>query len=283
MDSDAPKQSEDAAHWHLLGENYAHYGSPMRPCGQDVAAYMRALTSWKQNYRRGDIRALLCGVTPALAGMPWPDGTELLAADMSEHVIRALWPHPPGKKWPICADWLQLPQADGACDAVAGDGSFVAFDYPEGFRALAASLHRILNIGGLLVMRCFTRPEQREEPADVFADLYANRIGGFHQFKWRLVIAMQTDVRRGILVKDVFDAWAASGISARQLSQRTGWDEDVINTITYYKGMRTRLTFPTQAELEAVLRECYEDISICLPDYPLGDRCPIVSCIRRLK
>jgi hypothetical protein len=283
MNSHVPKQSEDATHWHLFGENYAHYGSPMKPCEQDVAAYMRALTSWKHAYRRADIRALLCGVTPALAGMPWPDGTKLLAVDRSEHVIRALWPYPPGKKLPVCADWLQLPQADGACDVVAGDGSFVALDYPEGFRALTASLQRILNVGGLLVMRCFTRLEQREEPAEVFADLYANRIGGFHQFKWRLVIAMQTDVTRGVIVKDVFDTWAASGTSARRLSKRTGWDEDVINTITYYEGRQTRLTFPTQAELEAVLREFFDDISISFPDYPLGDRCPIVSCFRRPK
>jgi len=274
-------QYKEATHWALFGENYARYESPLIPSGQDLAAFRRAIASWRPGYRRKRLRVLLCGVTPAIAGMSWPDETDLLGVEKSIETIHALWPHPAGRRWPLCGDWLQLPQADGSCDIVAGDGSFNCMDYPEGYRALASSLHRILRVRGLLLMRCFTRPEQPEEPAEVFADLHACRILSFHHFKWRLVMAMQADVTRGVFVNDVYDAWAAAGIDAKQLSERTGWDEKVIETIKFYEGKRTQLSFPTLAEVQAVLAECFQEISICHPGYPLGERCPTLAYIRR--
>jgi SAM-dependent methyltransferase len=283
MNLDKLEQYKAATHWALLGENYARYGTPLIPCEQDLAAYRRAIASWRQEYRRQRLRVLLCGVTPAIASMSWPDETDLLAVDRSTQVIRALWPRLAGRRWPLCGDWLQLPQADGSCDIVAGDGCLNCMDYPEGYRALAGSLHRILRVRGLFLMRCFTRPERPEEPAQVLTDLHACRIPSFHHFKWRLVMAMQANVTRGVFVNDVYDAWAAAGIHAKPLSEKTGWDEQTIETIKLFAGKRTHLSFPTLAEVQAVLAEYFDEISICHPEYPLGERCPILAFVRREK
>lgn len=281
MNANTVDPYSQVTHWARLGEFYALYGSPLKPCGQDVAAFHRAIACWRSGYVREHLRVLLCGVTPAIAGMSWPDDTEMLAVDRSEAVIRALWPHPAGRRWPLCGDWLHLPQADASCDIAAGDGSFNCMKYPQGYLALASSLHRILRTGGLLLMRCFIRPDRPEEPAQVFTELRAGHITNFHLFKWRLVMAMQADIRRGVLVSDVFEAWVAAGMSAEQLSRQTGWNQNVIETIRFYQGKQTRLSFPSLAELQAVLSADFDPISIENLQYPLGERCPTVAFIRR--
>jgi len=270
-------------HWARMGEYYALYGSPLSPCGQDIAAFQRAIDCWRSGYVREHLRILLCGVTPGIAGMSWPDDAEILAVDRSEAVIHALWPRPAGRRWPLCGDWLHLPQADASCDIAAGDGSFNCMNYPQGYLALASSLHRILRTGGLLLMRCFIRPDRPEEPAQLFTDLRAGQFTSFHHFKWRLAMAMQADVGRGVLVSEVFEAWVAAGMSVEQLSRQTGWDQKVIETIQLYEGKQTPLSFPSLAELQAVLRSYFDPISIERPQYPLGERCPTVAFIRRME
>jgi hypothetical protein len=281
MTKDSLEKYQEETHWAHFGESYARLGSPLIPGEQDLAAFHRAVASWRQGYPKRRLRILVCGVTPALAGMSWPDESDLLGVDKSTGAIHALWRHPAGKRWPLCGDWLQLPLADKSCDIVAGDGSFNCMRYPEGYRALASAIDRVLRLRGLLLMRLFTRPEQPEEPAQVFADLHACRIPSFHHFKWRLVMALQTDVTRGVVVNNVFDAWVAAGICAEELSERTGWDLKVIETIELYKGKQTLLSFPTFAELQAVLAGCFDETSVYYPDYPLGERCPTLAFMRR--
>jgi len=281
MSAKAPDTIPETMHWALMGELYSLYESPLTPCGQDVAAFQRVISCWQSAYGRQHLRILQCGVTPALASMAWPDGAELLAVDKTEGAIRALWPRPPGRRWALCANWLQLPQADASCDVAAGDGSFNCMQYPQEYLALAASLHRILRPGGLLLMRCFIRPEPPETPEQVFAGLRAGQCASVHEFKWRLVMALQPDITRGVLVGDVSRAWARARVSTARLSRQTGWDPKVIDTIRIYEGKHTLLSFPTLAELQAVLRGTFDQVSIETPQYPLGERCPTVAFIRR--
>jgi len=264
-----------------MGELYSLYESPLTPCGQDVAAFQRVITRWQSAYGRQRLRVLQCGVTPALASMAWPDDAELLAVDKTEAAIRALWPRPPGRRCALCANRLQLPQADASCDVAAGDGSFNCLQYPQEYLALAASLHRILRPGGLLLMRCFIRPDPPEKPEQVFTELRAGLCVSFHEFKWRLAMALQPDITRGVLVDDVFKYWVQAGVGTARLSRQTGWDPKVIDTIGIYEGKRTLLSFPTLAELHAVLRGTFDRLSIETPQYPLGKRCPTVAFVRR--
>ena len=203
MSAKAPDTIPETMHWALMGELYSLYESPLTPCGQDVAAFQRVITRWQSAYGRQRLRVLQCGVTPALASMAWPDDAELLAVDKTEAAIRALWPRPPGRRCALCANRLQLPQADASCDVAAGDGSFNCLQYPQEYLALAASLHRILRPGGLLLMRCFIRPDPPEKPEQVFTELRAGLCVSFHEFKWRLAMALQPDITRGVLVDDV--------------------------------------------------------------------------------
>jgi len=281
MNTEAPGAALEPMHWALMGEYYSLYASPLKPCGQDVAAFQRAVSHWRTTYGRQHLRILQCGVTPAIASMAWPDDAELVAVDKTEAVIRALWPHPPGRRWVLCADWLQLPQADASCDVAAGDGSFNCVKYPQEYLALASSLHRILKTGGLLLMRCFTRPDRQETPEQVFMDLRAGRCASFHEFKWRLAMALQPDTAAGVRVGDVFNAWAQAGMSTVQLCRQTGWNPKVLDTIRIYEGKETLLSFPTLAELQAVLLAAFDPISIETPQYPLGERCPTISFVKR--
>jgi hypothetical protein len=62
--------------------------------------------------------------------------------------------------------------------------------YPDGAKALARELGRVLDARGRLVVRAFVPPTTREAPEAVVRDLRARRMGSFHVFKWRLLMSL---------------------------------------------------------------------------------------------
>jgi len=167
--------------------------------------------------------------------------------------------------------------ADHAGDIILGDGCFNCLDYPLGYRALVASLHRVLSRDGILLMRFFVRPDRSEDVDAIFADLQAARILSFHVFKWRLAMALQQSTAAGIVVNDIYEAWAARGIRSADLATRLGWSAVTIDTIAAYKGKGTRFSFPAMDEIRAVLPDHFDEIFVRLPGYDLGERCPMFA------
>jgi SAM-dependent methyltransferase len=219
-------------------------------------------------------RALVLGVTPEIVAMRWPAGTELLALDRSTGMIEHVWP----KRGLVArSDWLKLPLADASRDVVIGDNPFTRHRYPDGHRAMLASIRRVLAPGGLLVLRYFCRAERDEAPARVFADLRAGSIGNFHIFKWRLAMALQPAVSEGIAWGAVWDAWNAEVRDPEALVRGLGWKPEVLRTIEVNRGSVDKVTFPTLAEIRRVLEEGFEVTRAVVPDYEMGERCPIIA------
>jgi SAM-dependent methyltransferase len=238
-----------------------------------------AVTRWGRRRKREALHALLLGVTPELVRMAWPKPTRLLAVDRSPTMLRHVWPgNVPGTRQAIRGNWLDLPVAPRSQDVVIGDGCFPQLDYPTGQRAFAATLHRALHPGGILVMRSFVRLPRRESVGQVFDALLAGRIGSFHVLKLRLAMALHQDSRQGVRLHDVWMAWQAAGIDASRLPAHAGWSADAVGTIDFYRGQNARLTLSTLAEHQALLSEWFDEVSIEMPDYELGERCPMVVC-----
>lgn len=255
-----------------------HFGPPLRPTIQDIELFERLIADHRGNAYRSAVRAVLLGVTPEIAIMRWPPNTELLAIDCNMAMIRNVWPGsraPAGKV--VCAGWAAMPVADGTCDVVIGDGCFSHLPYPDGYFALFREIRRVLKPGGIFVARVYIRPPSAERVEDVFEDLWQRRIGSFHVFKWRLVMALHSDITKGVSRAEVWDAWHKAIPNPAILASQLNWPLEAISTIDCLRDSNACLTFPTLKELREVLSSYFVKTDCFFPDYELGDRCPVMN------
>jgi SAM-dependent methyltransferase len=259
--------------WRGFEGVYANLGSPLLPSVEDRHFLEYAICEWVAAHPGETLQALLLGVTPGLAGISWPQRSFLLAVDRSESMIASVWPgNVPSIRGAIRADWLALPVRDRSLDLVAGDGSRIALRYPDGYRTLARAIRSVLRPGGVLVLRAFVRPPVAEDPGDVIAEL--PRHASFHQFKLRLLMALQASPEEGVQLDHAHRYWTACNIDRAALALETGWRREEIDTMDRYRGLDDVYTFPTIAELLALTAEFFAATSIFVPSYPLGECCP---------
>ncbi len=267
-----------AAFWSKYSATYDKQGPPLTPAGDDIAALERCAADWFHAAGRAP-RAVLLGVTPAIAAMRWPAGSALIAVDRAEAMIRDVWPkHRAVPSWAVCGDWREMPLADGSADLAFCDGGFTLVPYPNGYKRIFGQLWRVLTPRGAAAIRFHVRPDRPENPAAVLADLRAGRIAGFHVFKWRLVAALQTEIGRGVRLGDVFEAWRQA-VGAE--SAAGDWPPQALDLMRAYRGVDARYTFPTLAELRRSFDEFFREEKLMFPPYELGERCPTIVLGRR--
>ncbi len=89
-------------------------------------------------------------------------------------------------------------------------------------------------------------------------------------------MALQNSSSEGVRQHDIWSAWNAAGIDPAGLPQ-PGWSPRVVSTIEFYRDKQARFYFPALREFTGILGERYADIEVRLPDYELGERCPIIA------
>ncbi len=277
-----PDSDRDTTYWSSLAHAYAALGPPLRPSSADIAYMEGAVAERAARHPAKRTRAVLLGVTPQIAGMRWPRGASLVAADNSLPMVRTVWPGDvPRRRVVVCADWAALPVPEAFCDVVIGDGSFSCLRYPHGFLALAAEARRILREDGALMVRCYIQPAARERPEDVLAELMGGAIPSFHWFKLRLLMALQESAERGVAVDAVYRFWAGQRIDEAALIARTGWDAESVRMMQLYRGKDTVHSFPTLAELRRVLEEFFEEAALSTRAETVQECCPILVAAAR--
>lgn len=259
--------------WRGFAAAYRNLGPPLAPCAEDARFVEQVARDWAARHPGERLTALLLGVTPLLARIAWPPASFLAAADRSFPMIESIWPgNIPSVRGAMQADWLALPVRDRSLDMIIGDGSPIALRYPDGHRALACAIRASLKPGGTAVLRVFVRPAVGEDPSDVVADLPRNAT--FHQFKLRLMMALQPTPEQGAHLDTVHRFWTACNIDRDALALETEWRREEIDTIDRYRGLDDVYTFPTLEELLHLLGEFFSDTSVLVPSYPLAERCP---------
>ena len=222
-------------------------------------------------------RVVVLGVTPEMARLPWPKGTELLAVDYSQPMIDMLWPgFPSPGEGVVCANWLDLPLGqERARDLVIGDGPFSVLRYPVEYRQLLRALGQVLEPNGLFAFRVMVRPELPENPTAVYEAAMAGEMGSFHVFKLRLFMAMQSYPEAGMRTGDAWISWSTDGPGADKLVARSGWPAEQVASFESYQDKDTVYTFPTLDELRSLLdEEGFREVECLWPTYELGERCP---------
>ena len=224
------------------------------------------------------MRALMLGVTPAIAAMQWPDRLRLLAVDGSLAMVKGVWPGDlPVARAAICGEWLSLPLTDKSCDVVTGDGSANCVPFPEGLRRLAREALRVLRPEGCLFLRCYVQATPKEDARHLLDALSDGQYRSFHEFKFRFLMSMQESAQRGAAVAEVYCRWAQSGVDPRHLAAVTGWDASIIQALDAYRDSPTVHVFPTLTEFRSVLGEYFEELSCSYATYPLAERCPVLA------
>lgn len=269
--------------WERHARQWSRIGPPLRPSPEDVAVARQALDTWRSTRGEEDPTLLLLGVTPELCSLPTGERSRLIAIDRSIDMIRSVWP---GRlrsgDEAICAGWRWLPLRQDSVDVILSDGCLSTLPYPAGYVDVCAELLRVLRDGGRCVARCFVQSEKPERVADVFADLAAGRVGGFHAFKWRLAMALQPDAETGVVLADVWNALYEAESDLDALSRRCGWPVEEVRTIDAYRGAEARYSFPALGDLCEVFSDAgFSVLQVSRHSYELGDRCPsLVLAVR---
>jgi hypothetical protein len=268
--------------WDDIAHHWDDWGPPLRPCAEDLRILEAALVHWHAENPVETVHIFLCGVTPEIVTMQWPFAIDLVGTDQAESMVRLVWPGDvPGVRRAVVGNWLDSGLAPQSQDVVLGDGGFGFFDYPDGQRALAVALRKLLKPGGLFIYRHYAQAPSRESLAEVVSTAHAGRIGNFHIFKWRLAMALQADSTSGVRQHDIWHACMEAGIDSSRLPQ-PGWSRRAVDTIHFYRDKQARLYFPTLDEFCTLLAGSFERIEVQHPHYELGERCPILTAHPRV-
>lgn len=264
-------------------------GSPLRPCAEDMRLMQSCFDKWHDAYRPAQsstpLKALLLGVTPEIATQNWGVPVDMTAVDISQAMINAVWPGDTPTRRALCADWLEMPDtklamhvAEHAFDMILADGVFVLLDYQTGYGKLARAVQRCLKGDGIFMVRPFLRPSVTEPWENIFEELWGNRIGSFHAFKWRLLMSLQgDDVRQGVAVVKAWEMYHRHVSSHAHLAEITGWPVEEIETIDAYQHSPAVYTFPSMDELIEIVSPYLLCTSQEIGRYELAGRCPMLS------
>jgi SAM-dependent methyltransferase len=252
-------------------------GPPLRPCPDDIRHFSELLRLEPDR----PLHALILGVTPELFHLDWPAGTVVRAADRSQKMIEAVWPGPPDAA--MEANWLDMPYDDSTFDRVVCDGGLHLLGYPEEHRLFIDSIARVLKSNGRFVIRLFALPIQQETTHTIADDVWARRIPSFHVFKLRLAMALQRSSREGIPLELVFRQFVNMVGDPARLVLMSGWPVEEVSTISSYENSRDVYHFLTEeASIDALtLSGVFELESRAVSSYTLGERCPILSFVKR--
>ena len=267
------------SHWKHHATQWAKVGSPLRPVAEDRRLYWQAVEASLDVAAFPAVRALLLGVTPELAALPWPGAAQMVACDSSLDMVRRVWPQngfPGAFASAVNADWRALPLATARCDLAIGDGCFSVLPDSGSYRRCAQELGRVLRAGGGLVLRLFCPPPIAESAQQVLADLHRGDVGNFHAFKWRLVMAVHAG-DAGACLHDVWNVWSRAFPEPDAVAALSGWSLEAIGTLEAYRNATARYSFFSLDQVRDLLSPEFEFLQVLRPSYELGDRCPIVS------
>ncbi len=268
--------------WSSIISDWSLVGPPLRPSPEDTAVMERMIRDWHREAACPCPRAGILGVTPEIVGMRWPEKSRIAAFDKEPAMIRDLWPKA-GFPYAtaICCNWLSLPIAEASLDVVTGDGALTQLSFPDEYRKISRELARVISPGGVLVLRLFVPPPERETVDTVFEDLWNGRIDNFNAFRWRMLMALQENPEEGISLGAAWEEWHSRIPSPERLAAALGWPIETVRVIDRYRYVTTVYSFPPLESVRAILEPDFLMAGCVVPLYRDGIRYPTV-CFKHI-
>ena len=261
-----------------MAARWGQLNAPYRPIAEDLALYWQGVEGWVREH--GVPRVLLLGVTPELYHLPWPEGTDFLAADRNPAMIDRVWPGPPEQA--RCGDWLELGLAAGSRDLALTDGGVDLLPYPEGVRRLVELLRELLTDQGRFVFRLYAQLAPRESPEAIVADLRAGLMPNRAILEMRMGAAIQEDATAGVTFGEIWEAIYARVSDPEGLALSLGWAADELRAAHLARPalQALRMHHLTVEQLCALFCEAPGGFvleSVSVPDYEHGALCPTIT------
>ena len=277
---DATGDSGGRRHWGRTACYWPRIGPPLRPCEEDLAFVRDAVREW--DGKGTAPRVLVLGVTPEFWSFPWPQGTDILAVDRSEPMIRAAWPGP--RHCVLCADWLEMALPDASRDIALCDGGLHLLAYPQEQGQLIRRLRGVLSDNGLCILRLYVPPPRRESSRTVLEDLLAGRVANLNVLKLRLSMALQKSAEEGVALTSVWAAVRQVVPDLAALAAAIGWPAGQAEAFEVYRDSPARYHFVTIEQVRGLF--CCEPGGFDLPcvrepSCELGGRYPTAVLQRR--
>lgn len=262
--------------WNTIATMWDHWAPPLRPNVEDISILESSLGVWSSDGYApidGYAQAVLLGVTPEIATMNFSTPTNLLAIDRSEAMIQHVWPGDiSNQRTAVRGDWINYHIENKSKNIVLADGSLLFFN-PDGVSRLATKVSLMLDSKGIFLARCFVMPERRETVTTILHDVRDGYSDGyhinFHEFKFRVAMALQRSFEEGVSQDDV---WKAVQMILR-VSPNNGFPPADVATIDVYKGKTARHHFPTVSELTTILNTRFSTVTVVKPTYQFGECC----------
>jgi len=262
-------------HWKKTHLNLMPGRPPWRPSRED-GTFMHEMAERALGRSRKDARVLVLGVTPEIIQLDWPNTTHIVAIDSSPGMIASTWrPHPTARSSVVCARWQETPLMDAAFDAVVGDGSLNALPDLNQYRKVFEQASRVLRPGGLLVLRCFLRPDSIILPAQVVSSAVSGAFPTTSAFRLRFAFSL-TGSDGSVGLAHLRESFNALVPDRDGLAHATGWPREDIDKVDIDKDSQVRLTFPTQSELTSLSEPIFEIERLEHGTYTQSEYCPTV-------
>ena len=268
------------AYWDQRSLNW-QVASPISPQDGDIRFYEARAEGCAHGGQA--LRALMLGVTPPIAGMRWPAGTQLVAVDWSQGMMRNVFPrwNAPPRCGLVRADWRQMPVRAGSIDFVVGDGCYSTFADAAGHARLNEEAARTLRPGGELCVRSHRRLDSSPGLEAIFQPLLEGRLRNLDMFRWLLAMAMHGESSGGVRLGDVWEAWHAHIPDVPSAQAALGWTDQAVANMERWKGAATRYFFPSLAQLHELAAPHFDVESCELPNYAFGEHFPRLVLRRR--
>lgn len=265
--------------WNEIAKKWNQWKPPLRPCPEDTEIMKNALIAWQGDGYAPDgySKAILLGVTPEIANMQFPITTDLLAIERAQNMIDLVWPGDTEYRHAKQGDWFTYSVQPSSQDIVLADGSLVFFN-PDRIEHLLFIITSMLKKDGIFVARCFVMPEHKETISTILQDTRLRVLNNFHEFKFRLAMALQKTFENGISQDDVWKSMQ----TILNVTPNNEFSKEDIETGNFYKGKFAKHYFPTIAELTTILNKFFKSVQVITPTYQFGACCPtIVAKLKR--
>ncbi len=266
--------------WSKQAERWSKVGSPTRPCEEDIQIMWHFVQPLFVDGKSKQVAVM--GVTPEVVHLPWPSQAHIEAFDASAEMINKLWqPKADVDARVRQSDWRRLPLPDQSVDLMVGDGIFTAAGSESVVKDMLTEAHRVLVKGGMIILRCFIRPETIEDLQSIKLAALAGKIRNFGSLKWRLAMALIDPVTSTVAPVRIHEVFQQLFPDRELLQLVSGWTIEQIGTIDAYDGMAGQFYFPDMQQQMKLLRRHVEIGQYVTGSYELSERCPLFQLIVR--
>jgi hypothetical protein len=250
---------------------------PWTPCPEDGDLLLEALSPYVRSGGAVALVALL-GVTPALTQLSWPDSASILAVDASPTIVSSQWrAHPSVPSAVTCARWQALPLRDNSVAAVAGDGSLNALPYMA-YQDLFREVARVLAPGSAFILRCFVRPNTRNDIEDITREVAKRAFPNSAPFRLRLCMTL-CESDGTLVLGTLLDRFNGLFPDRTKLASMAGWPIDEVDRFDMDRDSKIQLTFPSLSELAAYAEPLFAIGEVRQGSYNLAELCPTITFV----